>query len=289
MTKIEFKIKKVKEILDIIADHDQIIFRGGTALSLAYGEIKRSSEDIDFSVLKGPHKLDALMVIVKEQVDALPWTKEVKEEKFGNGMAITITFDNNGDEDIFNGGGFSESVIYLELPSIERKENEVPFVSMKPYPESLKTMKVMAIEAILKDKGMAITERFLSSKNLEWAVSARADARHIYDFFVLYDNHIKDVSDEMLINEIENSILMKEHKGYRRKYSTLTTPLNIDVEWSLFNDSYKALADNIKSKIISIVYPNAKAYSKAEFLKKYKIFFFRVLQLINNNLSTKSE
>ena len=61
MNEIEYKVSKVKEILDIMAKHEQIIFRGGTALSLAYGEIERSSEDIDFSILKGK---DSILAVV---------------------------------------------------------------------------------------------------------------------------------------------------------------------------------------------------------------------------------
>ena len=282
MSKIDFKIGRVKEVLDILANYEQIIFRGGTALSLAYNEIKRSSEDIDFSVLNGEMKLDVLIETIMNDVSELDWAQEVEKNDFGNGEAIIIAFQNKGIDGVFD-SGFTLEKIYLELPNKLRKEGEVPYVVMPPYLGSEEQMKVMSIEAILKDKGMAITERFLSSRNLEWAIDARADARHIYDFFILYDKHIEGVSDELLTKEIVTSIIKKGNNGYRNKYISLTNPLDIDEMWNIFSVSYNELSNEIDEKINSIVYPNAKTYKKNKFLKKYKIFFYRVLEIINTN------
>ena len=45
------KEDKVKEILKVLSNFN-IIFRGGTSLSLTYGIIERFSEDIDISFYK---------------------------------------------------------------------------------------------------------------------------------------------------------------------------------------------------------------------------------------------
>ena len=282
MSKIDFKIERVKEILDILATHEQVIFRGGTALSLAYDEIKRSSEDIDFSILKGENNLNDLINMIMKDISELEWVEKIEIGNFGDGEAIIVEFENKGVNKAFD-IGFTVEKILLELPKSLRKEGEIPFVVIPPYLGSDNEMKVMSIEAILKDKGMAITERFLSSGGLEWAVGGRAHARHIYDFFVLYDKYIRAVDNELLKREVLASIVKKDNMGYRKKYTSLSNPLDIVALWETFKTSYNALSDDINKKINSIVYPNAKAYNKNKFLKQYKIFFYRVLEIINTN------
>lgn len=286
MTKIDFKIKKVKEVLDVLAQHEQIIFRGGTALSLAYGEIQRSSEDIDFSVLKGEQAIQEVIEYIQAEVSKFSWAISVEIGKMlREDDAIIIEFNNEAKESPFDNGGFTFTKIYLELPRVAWDEGEIPYVIIAPYKGSEKTMKVMSIEAILKDKGMAITEKFLVNMNMDWAVSARADSRHIYDFYVLYDKHISKVSDASIVKTIKKTILLKQEKGYRNKYQdSLSHPLDADLIWAVFLESYKKQDKDIKDKIENIVYPNAEKFNKKEFLKRYKVFFYRVIDLINSNI-----
>lgn len=294
---LELKLNYVKEVLKILATHDSIIFRGGTALSLAHGSISRFSEDIDVSILKPDQTketkkeyLGRIRNDLIKQLNSLVWVDhlEVLDE------VIEVHFNNPHDE--HPGKGFSESKIILELPKDTwRTTEEIIFETKPPYKGADFSMKIMTEQDIYSDKASLITEKFSFSLNFEWAHTDKTSARHLYDCMILQTKYAIEENNVGLQRTINSFIRLDEksipifkgadEKVVNRKVFFSMRPSKA---WELFESELLSVQKEIKEVIEKIVYPNAQEWDIKNFIKKYKKTFLYIHNLINEKMKSKT-
>ena len=284
MSKIEFKIEKVKNILDILSKYEEVVFRGGTALFLSHNLIKRNSEDIDFSILKTATKkrFDEIIESLQNEIVELEWVTSCNNDKTKN--ALIIEFINNGEASLSD-SSFDNTQILLEYPNNQTRRSEGTWYSkIYPYKDSANKMNVMKAEEILIDKIMIIYSNFLKKGDFSW-VSGGTNARHIYDFFILWSSFKEQMTDEKLLNAIKLEIITKDKPiRFRKKFTWIVGKRDMSEIVAIFNHSFEVSKTEIIETIDKIVYPNAKIFKPKRFLIQYKELLSKLLTLSFDNI-----
>lgn len=274
------KIENVKKILEILAQDENIIFRGGTALSLTYEAINRYSEDIDISLMnmsvKSPTKLKEWLV---SELDKCSWVTSIEwiEE---NGF-LNVGFDN---VDAIEVGfeAFVDNIITIEMPKGKRKPEEVPYSKTAPFRGAMFEMNVMKLENIFSDKISIVFEYFMRHGGFSWVELNPKLSRHIYDVQMLLEKdtryqieHIKRRMHKFARDYIlfPNAKHIENGADIVKGIQSLTNVKCVEIFVSELNKSWGI----IESGVSKLVYPDAKKLSKKAFIKGYEDLFRKLL------------
>lgn len=285
----EFKIEYVKKILKVISQDENIIFRGGTALSLTYEAVNRYSEDIDISLMKTSNlstkKLVEWLMIELEKCD---WVEEVNfiEESnflnvhFSNPYSIEINFE-----------AFVDDVITIETPTSKRGIEEVSYSMIKPFEEADFEMNVMDVQNIFSDKICLVFEYFLRNKDFSWAERDPKLGRHIYDTQMLCEldtRYQKEHVARRVEKFVKNYIINPELKQIQNGSNNVREMIQMSAKdvVVIFTEKINESWPTIKDAVDKLVYPGANKLSKRQFIKKYEPILRKLISITKEKIQS---
>lgn len=284
----QLKIEYVKKILKVISQDKNIIFRGGTALSLTYGAIHRYSEDIDVSLMKTSNlSPNGLVKWLTTKLEECGWVEKINFIEDSN--FLNVHFSNpHPTESSFE--AFVDDVITIEMPNSKRGPEEVSYSMIKPFEEADFEMNVMDIQNIFSDKICIVFELFLRNKGFSWAERDQKLGRHIYDTQMLCElstqyqlSHITRRMGKFVRNYIINpeapqiqngSNNVKELIGMSAKAIFAIFVEEIDKSWKI-----------IEVAVGNLVYPGADKLSKKQFVKNYESILKKLISITKDEIS----
>ncbi len=195
--------------LSILYGHfgKELIFKGGTALSKAYG-LDRFSEDLDFTLSRE----EKIREIIEEGIKRFYLEVEIEQQTFSNSLSFTLRIIGP----LYNGARQSLCKIELDFSLRDKVVMEPKIILIGRLLRELPPFEVvvMAKEEILAEKVRAIM--------------TRTKARDVYDlWFLLQDTqiHLPLIEEKMLYAQKKYS-LREFHKHLNLKKEIWESELN---------------------------------------------------------------
>ncbi|CAM9140564.1 nucleotidyl transferase AbiEii/AbiGii toxin family protein [Mycoplasma marinum] len=272
------KEEKIKKVLEVLSQYE-VVFKGGTSLSLSHGIIKRFSEDIDVSFyLEDKNDTKINRKNIKEEIVAdlkkLDWIETIEL----NGTDILISFQNNAEVSKLN-SVIRPNTIKLELQDPERKRHKPISSNIAPFEGAHFTMNVANSFSTYTDKVALLVELTYSNEIGILIDKAKTMPRHMYDYLAIYEHldagraissqkkYVEYCNKRIDINVVKN---VEGKIVPRTKYDNIFWSKNILKQKSMFPifaSFLKMHKETIIEIINSIVHPGASKFSIAKFLK----------------------
>ena len=236
-------------LYDISHINQNLVFKGGTSLSKAYGLINRFSEDIDITIDRklSQGQMKKLKNCIKEIAEELelqiPNIDNTRSRRSYNRYILEYDSVVSGSNDVLKSAVLMEtSFAEVSFPTVvlpvhsyigDIISEEAPELLQKYMLDSFE-MKVQDIDRTLVDKVFAICDYYLQGK-------VKRHSRHIYDIYKLLE--VVSITDEFvkLIKEVRSERAKTNICPSAQNETNISELLKTIIDTNVYKEDYDSL------------------------------------------------